>query len=146
VGWGVVASRNDHLVAFERANAFADAWKATLVAELVSRVRKAMAGFEVAQQPMLSDEQIALAAQGELRISLKEHSSGYAVEVISPDKPGLLSIVAGVFSISRLDVKSARTKTLGSSAVMYWIVTPEPHAPEITADALHQLISEGLKD
>ena len=121
-------------------------WKATLVAELVSRVRKVMAGFEVAQQPMLSEEQIALAAQGELRISLEEHSSGYAVEVISPDKPGLLSIVAGVFSISRLDVKSARTKTLGSSAVMYWIVTPEPHAPEITAEALHQLISEGLKD
>ena len=121
-------------------------WKATLVAELVSRVRKVMAGFEVAQQPMLSEEQIALAAQGELRITLEEHSSGYAVEVISPDKPGLLSIVAGVFSISRLDVKSARTKSLGSSAVMYWIVTPEPHAPEITAEALHQLISEGLKD
>ena len=121
-------------------------WKATLVSELVSRVRKVMAGFEVAKQPMLSEEQIALAAQGELRISLEEHASGYAVEVISPDKPGLLSIVAGVFSISRLDVKSARTKTLGSSAVMYWIVTPEPHAPEITADALHQLISEGLKD
>ena len=121
-------------------------WKATLVAELVSRVRKAMAGFEVAQQPMLSEEQIALAAKGELRISLEEHSSGYAVEVISPDRPGLLSIVAGVFSISRLDVKSARTKTLGNSAVMYWIVTPEPHAPEITEAGLHQLIAEALKD
>jgi len=121
-------------------------WKATLVAELVSRVRKAMAGFEVAQQPMLSEEQIALAAKGELRISLEEHSSGYAVEVISPDRPGLLSIVAGVFSISRLDVKSARTKTLGNSAVMYWIVTPEPHAPEITEAGLHQLITEALKD
>ena len=121
-------------------------WKATLVAELVSKVRKAMDGVEVAQQPMISDEQIAFAAKGELRVRLEPHSSGYAVEVISPDKPGLLSIVAGVFNISRLDVKSARTKTLGSSAVMYWIVTPEPHAPEITADALHQLIAEALQD
>ena len=121
-------------------------WKATLVAELVSKVRKAMDGIEVAQQPMMSDEQIAFAAKGELRVSLEKHSSGYAVEVISPDKLGLLSIVAGVFNISRLDVKSARTKTFGSSAVMYWIVTPEPHAPQITADGLHQLISEALKD
>jgi len=121
-------------------------WKATLVSELVNRVRKAIAGIEVAQQPMLSDQQIALAAQGELRISLEKHSSGYAIEVISPDKPGLLSIVAGVFNISRLDVKSARTKTLGKTAVMYWIVTPEPHAPEITENALHQLISNALND
>ena len=121
-------------------------WKATLVAELVSRVRRAMAGIEFAQQPMLSEEQIALADKGELIVRLEKHSSGFAVEVISPDKPGLLSIVAGVFNISRLDVKSARTKSLGSSAVMYWIVTPEPHAPEITAAALHQLIADALQD
>ena len=121
-------------------------WKATLVAELVNRVRKAMAGIEIAQQPMLSDEQILLAAKGELKITLEKHSSGYAIEVISPDKPGLLSIVAGVFNISRLDVKSARTKTIGTSAVMYWIVTPEPHAPEVTETGLHRLISEALND
>ena len=121
-------------------------WKATLVAELVSRVRKAMDGIEVAQQPMISDEQIAFATKGELRVRLEQHSSGYAVEVISPDKPGLLSIVAGVFNISRLDVKSARTKTLGSSAVMEWIVTPEPHAPDVTEAGLHRLIVEALKD
>jgi [protein-PII] uridylyltransferase len=121
-------------------------WKATLVAELVSRVRKAMTGVEVAQQPFVSNEQIALAQKGELRVSIQEHSSGYAVEVISPDKPGLLSIVAGVFNISRLDVKSARTKSLGKSAVMYWIVTPEPHAPDVTDSKLHQLISDALLD
>jgi [protein-PII] uridylyltransferase len=121
-------------------------WKATLVAELVNRVRKAMAGIEIAQQPMLSDEQILLAAKGELKITLEKHSSGYAIEVISPDKPGLLSIVAGVFNISRLDVKSARTKTIGTSAVMYWIVTPEPHAPEATEAGLHRLIADALND
>ena len=121
-------------------------WKATLVAELVSRVRKAMSGVAVAQQPMLTDAQIALAEKGELRLNLEVHQSGYAVQLISPDRPGLLSIVAGVFNISRLDVKSARTKTLGKSAVMYWIVTPEPYAPEVTADGLHQLIAQALKD
>ncbi|CAN2163668.1 GlnD UTP,GlnB (protein PII) uridylyltransferase [Candidatus Nanopelagicaceae bacterium] len=121
-------------------------WKATLVNDLVQRVKGAMAGAEVAQQPEVSLEQIAQAEKGVLRVTLEEHSSGYAVEVISPDKPGLLSIVAGVFNISRLDVKSARTKTLGNSAVMYWIVTPEPHAPEITDTKLHELIAAALVD
>ena len=121
-------------------------WKATLVNDLVQRVKRAMAGAEFAQQPEVSAEQMAQAEKGELRVTLEEHSSGYAVEVISPDKPGLLSIVAGVFNISRLDVKSARTKTLGNSAVMYWIVTPEPHAPEVSATKLHELISEALLD
>ncbi len=121
-------------------------WKATLVNDLVQRVKRAMAGAEFAQQPEVSDEQRAQAEKGELRVTLEEHSSGYAVEVISPDKPGLLSIVAGVFNISRLDVKSARTKTLGNSAVMYWIVTPEPHAPEVSATKLHDLIAVALSD
>jgi [protein-PII] uridylyltransferase len=121
-------------------------WKATLVNDLVQRVKRAMAGAQVAQQPEVSAEQVAQAEKGELRVTLEEHSSGYAVEVISPDKPGLLSIVAGVFNISRLDVKSARTKTLGNSAVMYWIVTPEPHAPEISATKLHDLIAAALLD
>ena len=121
-------------------------WKATLVNDLVQRVKRAMAGAEFAQQPEVSAEQMAQAEKGELRVTLEEHSSGYAVEVISPDKPGLLSIVAGVFNISRLDVKSARTKTLGNSAVMYWIVTPEPHAPETSATKLHDLIAVALLD
>ena len=105
-----------------------------------------MSGIEVAQQPQVSEHQIEVAGRGKLRVVLEEHASGYAVEVISPDKPGLLSIVAGVFNISRLDVKSARTKTLGSSAVMYWIVTPEPHAPEISEGRLHELIATALID
>jgi len=121
-------------------------WKAALVNDLVQRVKRAMAGAEVAQQPEVSEEQRAQAEKGELRVTLEEHSSGYAVEVISPDKPGLLSIVAGVFNTTRLDVKSARTKTLGNSAVMYWIVTPEPHAPEISATKLHDLIAMALID
>ena len=121
-------------------------WKAALVNDLVQRVKRAMAGAEVAQQPEVSEEQRAQAEKGELRVILEEHSSGYAVEVISPDKPGLLSIVAGVFNTTRLDVKSARTKTLGNSAVMYWIVTPEPHAPEISATKLHHLITMALID
>jgi len=121
-------------------------WKAALVSDLVNRVRKAMAGVEIAQQPMVSDEHIEFAQRGELRVWLQPHASGYSVEVISPDKPGLLSIVAGVFNVARLDVRSARTKTVGNSAVMYWIVTPTPHAPEINESKLLELIAEAMVD
>jgi [protein-PII] uridylyltransferase len=121
-------------------------WKATLVTELVSRVKNAMSGIEFAQQPIFNQDQIELAVKGALCINLEEHDSGFAVQITSPDRPGLLSIVAGVFNIARLDVKSARTKTLGNSALMHWIVTPEPFAPEVTESVLHKLISEALKD
>lgn len=121
-------------------------WKATLVNDLVQRVKRVMAGAEVAPQPDISEEQKVFAENSQLRVKVEEHSSGYAIEVISPDRPGLLSIVAGVFNISRLDVKSARTKSLGGSAVMTWIVTPEPHAPEISDTKIHALIAAALID
>jgi len=121
-------------------------WKATLVSDLVWRVRQAMSGSLLAEPPALSDEQLLLAQNGVLRVELLKHPSGYSIEIVSPDKPGLLSLVAGVLNSLRLDVKSARTKTHGPSAVMYWIVTPEAHAPEITEVDLRNEIVKAFED
>jgi [protein-PII] uridylyltransferase len=121
-------------------------WKASLVSELVSRVRNAMSGSTIALQPDISDEQREVAQAGILRVTLEERDSDYSIEIIAPDKPGLLSIVAGVLNLARLDVRSARTKSHGPSAVMKWIVTPDPHAPTITAEKLHRDIEAGLKN
>ncbi|CAB4874584.1 MAG: [protein-PII] uridylyltransferase [Actinobacteria bacterium] len=121
-------------------------WKASLVSDLVQRVRRTMSGSMVAAQPALSDEQIRLAENATLTVTLEPHSSGYSIEIVSPDKPGLLSLVAGVLSTARLDVKSARTKSHGPSAVMYWIVSPEPHAQEITQIGLHNEIAKAYED
>lgn len=121
-------------------------WKAALVSDLVSRVRKAMSGSQIAQQPSLSQEQLDLAESAQLTIELLDHPSGYSIEIVAPDMPGLLSLIAGVLNISRQDVKSARTKTHGKSAVMYWIVSPQPHAPKITAAGLRDEIEKGFND
>jgi [protein-PII] uridylyltransferase len=121
-------------------------WKAALVSDLVTRTRKFMSGSQIAEQPSLSQAQLDLAENGELTIELLEHSSGYSIEIVSPDMPGLLSLIAGVLNISRLDVKSARTKTHGKSAVMYWIVSPQPHAPVITSAGLRDEIEKAVKD
>jgi [protein-PII] uridylyltransferase len=121
-------------------------WKAVLVADLVSRVKKTMSGVAPPRQPEVSQEHLLLADKGDLHVAIARHSSGLSIEVIAPDKPGLLSIVAGVLNISRFDVKSAKTKTVGNSAAMYWVVSPEPYAPVIDENILHALISRALID
>jgi len=122
-------------------------WKATLVSDLVKRVKKAMSGSStIAAQPEITPDQLKVAESGVLQVNLEHRENGYSIEIISPDKPGLLSLVAGVINTSRLDVRSARTKTHGSSAVMKWIVTPEPHAPAITAQILRSEIEKAFND
>jgi [protein-PII] uridylyltransferase len=119
-------------------------WKATLVAELVQRVRIAMSGTTVAQPPELDSEQRAYAEIGALRVNVQTRDSDYEIEIIAPDKPGLLSMVAGVLNLARLDVRSARTKSHGTSAVMKWIVTLDPNAPIPTAGKLHRDLDAAL--
>lgn len=121
-------------------------WKASLVKDLVNRVRRTMSGSMIAEQPALNQEQLMMALSGVLTVKLAPHASGYSIEIVSPDKPGLLSLVAGVLNTARLDVKSARTKSHGPSAVMYWIVTPEPHAPEMTQVKLRNEIVKAFED
>lgn len=122
-------------------------WKATLVSDLVKRVKKAMSGSStIAAQPEITPEQLKVAESGVLQVNLEQRENGYSIEIISPDKPGLLSLVAGVINTSRLDVRSARTKSHGSSAVMKWIVTPEPHAPVVTAQNLRIEIEKAFND
>ncbi|CAB4613506.1 unannotated protein [freshwater metagenome] len=121
-------------------------WKASLVAELVKRVALAITDNTVALQPELTEEQRTKADSGVLAVSIEDRDSVYAIEIVVPDKTGLLSIVAGVLNLLRLDVRSARTKSHGNSAVMEWIVIPDPHAPTLTVKNLHHELEEALRN
>lgn len=120
-------------------------WKASLVAELVKRVGLAITDNTVAQQPELSEEQRAKAESGKLSVAIEDRENVYAIEIVIPDSTGILSTVAGVLNLLRLDVRSARTKSVGSSAVMEWIVIPDPNAPSLDQAKLHEEISKALK-
>ena len=120
-------------------------WKASLVAELVKRVELAITDNTVAQQPELSDSQRAKADSGMLSVAIENRESVYAIEIVIPDSTGILSTVAGVLNLLRLDVRSARTKSVGNSAVMEWIVIPDPHAPVLEEQKLHDEITRALK-
>ena len=121
-------------------------WKASLVAELVKRVALAITDNTVALQPELTQSQRIKADSGALAVSIEDRDSVYAIEIVVPDKTGLLSIVAGVLNLLRLDVRSARTKSHGNSAVMEWIVIPDPHAPALTEKTLHRELEEALRN
>ena len=121
-------------------------WKASLVAELVKRVALAITDNTVALQPELTEEQRTKADSGVLAVSIEDRDSVFAIEIVVPDKTGLLSIVAGVLNLMRLDVRSARTKSHGNSAVMEWIVIPDPHAPTLTEKNLHHEIEEAIRN
>jgi [protein-PII] uridylyltransferase len=119
-------------------------WKASLVGELVRKTKLALTDNTVMQQPDLRQDQIERAALGLLDVTIEDRGNVYAVEIISPDKTGLLSIVSGVLNILRLDVRSARTKTVDGVAVMEWLVIPDPHAPDLTREELHRELVKGL--
>jgi len=121
-------------------------WKENLLSDLVARVTSALTDNTVATQPEFTDEQRALARTGKLRVRIEERSPDFAVEIIAPDKPGLLSIVAGVLNLARFDVRSARTQTFEDSAIMKWIVTPNQYAPTVDSDAIYKMISDALSD
>jgi len=119
-------------------------WKASLVSELVTKVELAITDNTVAQQPELSDVQRAKAEAGELSVAIENRGGVYAIEIVVPDSTGLLSTVAGVLNLLRLDVRSARTKSLSGAAVMEWIVIPDPNAPELTDKVLHDELTRAL--
>ena len=121
-------------------------WKESLLSELVSRVTSALTDNTIATQPVFTDEQLQFARTGELRVIIEDRDPDFAIEIIAPDKPGLLSVVAGVLNLARFDVRSARTQTVEKSAVMKWLVTPNQYAPTVDSAAIHQMIAEAIDD
>jgi [protein-PII] uridylyltransferase len=119
-------------------------WKAGLVQDLVDRCLAAMQGVAPAPQLELTPEQLLMAQSGELKIMLSRREENFVIDIVAPDRTGLLSMVAAVLSISRLDVRSARTRTVGSSAVMTWLVALDAYAPEPTEAELHSMLSQAL--
>jgi [protein-PII] uridylyltransferase len=114
-------------------------WKATLVADLVRRVRAVLDGEPPPQPAPLRDDQLALAAAGGPAATV----NGSEVTVVAPDRPGLLWRAAGVLASHRLTVRSANATSVGSTAVSVFDVEPEfgdpPDATLVAADLRRML-------
>ncbi len=121
-------------------------WKASLVALLVDRVRSAMVDNTIAPQPELTELQKKIAEIGELTISVQKREHDYLIDLVIPDRSGLLSLVSGVLNVLRLDVRSARTKTINDCAVMQWVAIADPHAPDVTDEILKKHLLHAIED
>jgi [protein-PII] uridylyltransferase len=114
-------------------------WKAGLVAELVERTRRVLAG-EPAAPPtarltddvrMIMDE---VRARGVPALSIESP----ALTVVAPDRPGLLSEVTAVLALHGLNVRAADIACDGGVAVEIFTVEPErgrwPEAARLSND------------
>ncbi len=118
------------------------AWKAGLVAELAGRVAQAL-GDEVAGEatarPLLSDEHRALMAEGGTHVL----GEGRTLTVISRDRPGLFSRVAGVVAVSGLDVLEAVAHSEEDVALSRFTVAPT-HADAVDWPKVTERVRQAL--
>jgi [protein-PII] uridylyltransferase len=135
-------------------------WKAALIDELVSRTRSELAGRPRPESPRTTAAQERLAAAVRsasadgVTVLLDEDGPGGAVSVTvaAPDRTGLLSGVAGVLSLHRLQVRGAQVDTVTAPdgtrrAVQVWTVTPafgEPPPVERLREDISRSIGGGL--
>jgi [protein-PII] uridylyltransferase len=87
-------------------------WKSQLVADLVRRTAALLSGAPSPPPASLSPSQEALVTSGVFALQ----ADGDEVTVVAPDRPGLLSLAAGVVALHRLDVLSAAAFTRESRA------------------------------
>jgi [protein-PII] uridylyltransferase len=101
------------------------AWKASLINELVRRTSALLTGTAAAPALDLQPWQEDLVATGRVGLGVE----GEEVTVVAPDRPGLLSLSAGVLALHRLDVRSASAFSRGTTAVTVFRVSPRFGSP-----------------
>jgi [protein-PII] uridylyltransferase len=105
-------------------------WKASLVADLVTRCRRRMAGAPAGEPTPLDDEQRALAStvaasgRPDIIISSSAERAFATITLVAPDRPGLLSRAAGVLSLHSLQVHAAELRSHAGMAVDVFSVSP----------------------
>jgi [protein-PII] uridylyltransferase len=98
-------------------------WKAGLVAELVARVAERLAGAPAAPgQDWLTDSHLRLIDEARANGTPAVVLEPPQVVVAAPDRPGLLSQVAGVLALHGLDVRSADATSREGVAVEVFTV------------------------
>ncbi|HWG95145.1 MAG TPA: [protein-PII] uridylyltransferase, partial [Mycobacteriales bacterium] len=95
-------------------------WKARLVQALVDRVGARLAGAPPPPPPPLAPWQAELVATGGPALAAR----GDEVAVVAPDRPGLLSLTAGLLALHRLDVVTATGRSEGETGVVLARVAP----------------------
>jgi [protein-PII] uridylyltransferase len=118
-------------------------WKERLIAELVARTDALLAGDALpVSHGVLAQFPDTIA---DTFIEVQPADVGVVIKVATSDRIGLLSAVAGVLSLSRLEVRSADIDTKDGIAYQVWKVIPQfGDAPE--SDLISLNIRRALSD
>lgn len=115
-------------------------WKAGLVSELVGLVRALLSGAPISPPPGLpTEEHRRLMAAGRLEVV----NEGSSVTVVAPDRPGVLSKVAGVLALHGMDILAAAVGGAEAMAVevfdVAWSRGEPPQWEQVRADLAEAL-------
>ena len=116
-------------------------WKAGLVSILVTKCLTVMAGVKPVSQPDLLPTG---PMTEEISIKILGDREEIEIEIIAKDQTGLLSAVAGLMTISRFNVRSAKTRTTNEIAVMRWVVELDTNAEMPTVEKLTDQLEKAL--
>ena len=117
-------------------------WKESLVNDLVNRCIAIMSGEKPVSPPSL------VLPEGfnlPIKVSSSKKDNGYEFEIIARDQVGLLSAIAGVLSINRLNLRNAKTKTIGEYAIGKWLVIPELNIQIPSNEKIEEQITKVLR-
>jgi len=120
-------------------------WKAQLVQELATRTLSAMKGIAPPGQPELTPTQLEKASSGLLFVDLIERGETLEIEIIVPDSIGLLASICALFTVMKLEVRSAKTRTINGVAVTQWVVHFDSHVPIPSVSSLKDSVERALE-
>lgn len=109
-------------------------WKARLIDDLVQRCHAALMGEPAPTSPTLAASHPALVGATGSVVQVQVEDDGLRVLVGADDRVGLLSTVAGVLAVQRLDVRFAAIETYEGRALQSWLTVPtfgDPPAEEL---------------
>ena len=121
-------------------------WKASLLGELVSRVKAYLLGAHVTATEEDSDwDDFGSVA---LLVTIDEDGDLPVITVRSEDRVGLMADIAGVLTANRLEVRAAEVKTRGTRTFSRGVVEPEygdiPEVSRICEEL--RLVEQGVFD
>jgi [protein-PII] uridylyltransferase len=121
-------------------------WKAHLVAALVARVQAKLGGSAVPDpEPVLTPTEPQVT--GAVTVGIADVADGQQVTIGAPDRPGLLSVCAGVLALNQLDVRAAKMSVESGHGTGVFAVRPRfgrAPVPEILADGVRAALEGTL--
>ncbi|HEY5887535.1 MAG TPA: HD domain-containing protein, partial [Acidimicrobiales bacterium] len=116
-------------------------WKAGLVSELVARTAECLGGpaHQEASGPLLTDELRARMAHGSTYI----RTEGRTLTVITRDRPGTFSRVAGALAVSGLDVLESTAHSERAAALSRFTVAPA-HGDTVDWEKVTDIVQQAL--